>query len=72
METAYLLTMYEHVLAPAQGLVNVLDDVLEMRTEVLALQVENVHAISFVTLLFQRRQPWYIKHLHKVTDVGFP
>lgn len=72
VETAYLLTMYEHVLAPTQSLVDVLNDILEVRAEVLALQVENVHAVCFVSLLFQRREPWYVKHLHKVANVGFP
>lgn len=72
VETAYLLTMYEHVLAPTQGLVDVLNDVLEVRAEVLALQVENVHAVSFVPLFLQRRQPWYVKYLHKVANIGFP
>jgi hypothetical protein len=61
----------KNIETPAQSRVDVFDCTLEMWLEVLALNVQDVEAVTFVTVLFRCGKPWDIKDLNKMVYIMF-
>lgn len=64
-----LLTVDENVLAALQGDVDALHGTLEMGSEIVGFDVEDVHAIAIKALLLERRQPGNVQYLDEDRDV---
>jgi hypothetical protein len=64
-----LLTVYQNVLATLKRGIDTFDSALEVRLEVVRLDIENVHAVALVSFLLERRKPGRVQHLDKHADM---
>jgi hypothetical protein len=62
--------MDEDVLAVLEGCVDAVDGVVEVRPEILRLEIEDIEAVALIALLLQLGQPGHVEDLDEGRDAA--